>query len=212
MAGDEGKLVQELIARSEKRTARGWTVLHIEGGPYERGFQHGYQLAAELERVLDVNMFWAKWSTGKDKQFFITEAVKNYLPYVDAECIEEIRGIADGSTKAGYERSFEEVFFWNSYIDLIYYWWPQQGKVNPGPVNPWDIGHRCSAFIATGSQTKDGRVVMAVGSPGGLGSQVRRPESHRKASCIPPSQSSKRAKGLPPTAGVGCSRSTSAST
>ena len=32
--------------------SNGWVYLHIEGEPYERGFQHGYLAAPELEEVM----------------------------------------------------------------------------------------------------------------------------------------------------------------
>ena len=32
----------------------GWVYLHIEGDPYERGFQHGYLMASELAETMDM--------------------------------------------------------------------------------------------------------------------------------------------------------------
>lgn len=36
----------------------GWIYLHIEGDPFERGFQHGYLLATELEQALEAIKFY----------------------------------------------------------------------------------------------------------------------------------------------------------
>jgi len=36
------------LAKASRHEKAGWTYLHIEGGPRERGFQHGYLLAKEI--------------------------------------------------------------------------------------------------------------------------------------------------------------------
>ena len=37
----------------------GWTVVHIEGAPYERGLQHGHLLAAEIaDYIRALSAFW----------------------------------------------------------------------------------------------------------------------------------------------------------
>ncbi len=54
--------------------------------------------------------------------------------------------------KAGKTMTFEEMLFLNGFIDICWYWWPKEKKsMEPG----------CSAFIATGEATADGKIVMA---------------------------------------------------
>ena len=49
----------------------GWIYVHIEGEPYERGFQHGYLVASELDEILKSLKYITYWNTGKDWEFFV---------------------------------------------------------------------------------------------------------------------------------------------
>ena len=49
----------------------GWIYVHIEGKPYERGFQHGYLVASELDGILESLKYLTYWNTGKDWEFFV---------------------------------------------------------------------------------------------------------------------------------------------
>jgi hypothetical protein len=139
----------------------GWIYLHIEGEPYERGFQHGYLVAPELEEILRSLDYLTYLQTGKKWEFFVTEAEKQFGTYTEgeyAEYLEEVKGIAEGAGKAGVDISWQEVLTWNGYSELLGYWWPnaKAGKYGELPDND-----HCSAFIATGSYTGDGKIVMA---------------------------------------------------
>ena len=74
----------------------GWIVLHIEGEPYERGFQHGRLLAPEI--VATMTAFAAEQSH-RDPQagWRQTRTLANalFLRKFDPEYLEEIKGIAD---------------------------------------------------------------------------------------------------------------------
>ncbi len=135
----------------------GWIYIHVEGEPFERGFQHGYLAAAELKQVIQTQKFLLYIETGKDWEFFVEAAQKLFLSRVDQEYLDEIRGIAEGAQKAGVTISFEEVLCWNGLYELEGYWWPNEAA---GKFSKPDKEH-CSAFIATGRATKDGKIVMA---------------------------------------------------
>jgi len=60
----------------------GWVFVHIEGAPYERGFQQGYLLAEEIQEVLRVNKYLVKWETGEDFGFFVEAADRIFTPQV----------------------------------------------------------------------------------------------------------------------------------
>ena len=136
----------------------GWVYVHIEGEPYERGFQHGYLVAAELEEILRSLNYLTYWDTGMKWAFFVDAAERLFVPYIDREFIEEIRGVAAGAQAAGVNVSWQEILAWNGRMELLDYWWPneREPKIVPGSEND-----HCSAFIATGSATRDGRIVMA---------------------------------------------------
>lgn len=135
----------------------GWIYLHIEGDPYERGFQHGYLVAPELREILKSLEYLTYPETGERWEYFVDAAQKLFVRYLDQEYLEEIKGIADGACAAGCDITWEEVLAWNGYEELTRYWWPW---VMEKYYEEQDNDH-CSAFIAVGAATVDGKVVMA---------------------------------------------------
>ena len=138
--------------------SNGWIYLHIEGGPYERGFQNGRLMAAELadtRRTLDhITMN----DTGQDWDYFIKAATRLWAKKISGEYLQEIKGIAAGATSAGTRTTWQEVLALNGEMELTGYWYP--GVLSGAYKSAIDQTH-CSAFIATGSYTEDGKVVMA---------------------------------------------------
>lgn len=128
----------------------GWIYLHIEGEPFERGFQRGYLTAIEIDEFLDTLAYIQKFKTAKEPDFFVKAANKLFKNKVSKEYIEEMKGMVAGMKRAGKRVSFEEMLFMNGFID-IFYWWPEEKQSKqPG----------CSAFIATGQATADGKIIM----------------------------------------------------
>jgi len=146
---------KQWLQKADRYEKDGWIFIHIEGEPYERGFQHGYLIADELKETLRTNWFLAEWCTGEDSDFFIQHSNDMFLSKIDGEYVEEMKGIADGATKAGYTISYEEILAWNSLTELLDYWWPT--VVGEMPLK----NDKCSAFIANGDYTEDGKIVMA---------------------------------------------------
>ena len=143
-----------------RRDQAGWIFLHIEGEPYDRGEQHGQLLATEIRNAIGTARYLAKWDTGEEFDTFVNAAVAQFTPKLDTEFTDEIQGIADGA-----RLPFSEVLAWNGYMDLLQSWWPSHVAARQPRLGakPWRgrRGHHCSAFIATGNATRDGRIVMA---------------------------------------------------
>jgi len=97
-------------------------------------------------------------------EFFVQQGVKTQKSLIPAEQIQELQGIADGVTKAyGFNTTLDDVIGWNSNTDIAQYWWPTvQHLYGNAPVNKgmYTKG-KCSAFVATGSSTVDGGIVIA---------------------------------------------------
>ncbi|MCX7418657.1 MAG: C45 family autoproteolytic acyltransferase/hydrolase [Planctomycetia bacterium] len=80
----------------------GWLVLHIEGSPYQRGVQHGRLLARE---IVDYIKTIARVRSHKDPEAawkslrLLTDTA--FLRRYNVECLEEMKGIADGAAAAG---------------------------------------------------------------------------------------------------------------
>jgi hypothetical protein len=136
----------------------GWIFLHIEGEPYERGFQHGYHLAKDILKVFKNLSSITFINTGKEIEFFMEAAHRLFISKIDSEFLEEMRGIIDGAEAAGETIPFDALLVMNGYIELIYYWWPSV-KEDMGMWGNHKIAH-CSAFIATGDATLDKGIVM----------------------------------------------------
>ncbi len=80
----------------------GWLVLHIEGSPYDRGVQHGRLMAREIVEYIKA---LARTRSHKDPEAawkslrLLTDTA--FLRKYDVECLEEMKGIADGAAAAG---------------------------------------------------------------------------------------------------------------
>jgi hypothetical protein len=154
----------------------GWIVLHVEGEPYERGFQHGRLLAPEIAGY--VRCFAALQSPKAPADGWkITRTLVDslFVRRYEKEYLEEMKGIAAGASDAGARfngrpldlvdivalNSWAEVETLNSALvatptGLEGMRFPDaqlQAAPAPKPMH-------CSAFAATGPATADGKVVF----------------------------------------------------
>jgi hypothetical protein len=155
--------------------AAGWIYLHIEGKPYERGYQHGYLMAREIPEYLercaaDLGTNSAGWDGLR------TQAGALFLRGFDREILEEMRGIADGASDAGAKwqgRRLDVVDIVVSNISVELGELRGAMTVTPTgletfkfePPTYYDkkrdsVLDRCSAFAATGPATRDGKMVI----------------------------------------------------
>lgn len=148
--------------RQEPRN--GWTFVHLEGTPEEVGFQHGYLLAAEILDVQKVNALEFKHDYDRDWEFFRTAAREMMWPNIEEEYRQELQGIADGVRAKGIVLDLWDIVALNGVTEWSYYLKFLEKKTPPesrtGKPVPPVPGH-CSAFVATGRYTPDGRPVVA---------------------------------------------------
>jgi hypothetical protein len=158
--------------------AAGWIYLHIEGKPYERGYQHGYLMAREIPEYLE-RCAWelAGKSDAQTWDQFRTTANALFLRGFDREILEEMRGIADGAnansaTWLGRKLDLVDIVLANTTVEL--------GELGGAlPVTPTglegthfepppyaaqpkrdSVMEHCSAFAATGPATRDGKMII----------------------------------------------------
>ncbi|MHB8896582.1 MAG: C45 family autoproteolytic acyltransferase/hydrolase [Candidatus Geothermincolia bacterium] len=155
-AGTAGKVTR--YGKGYRFDSNGWIYVHIEGGPYERGFQNGRLVARELAEIKKTLQHIMLDDTGQNWDYFVKAAERLYTQNKDDEYLEEIKGIAAGAQSGGTNITWQEVLEWNANMELTGYWYP--GVLSGSYSDGVDNTH-CSAFIATGSYTKDGKVVMA---------------------------------------------------
>jgi len=154
----------------------GWVYVHIEGQPYERGYQHGHLMAKEIPQYME-RCAAELDPKGKDKSWNLarTTATALFLHGFDQEILQEMKGIADGASDAGARwqgRAIDltDIVVVNTTVEL--------GELSSAlTVTPsgleglrlaapnyvtrkGDARDHCSAFAATGPATRDGRMVI----------------------------------------------------
>jgi hypothetical protein len=147
------------LTKANRHEKNGWIYLHIEGSPEERGFQHGYLLAKEIKEALsDMSEVW-HYQTALDWQWLVRKGAKILTPKTDAENIKEMDGIVEGMKAAGMITTLDEIVTYNGSTELMGYWWPSV-KDSISPNSTEHKKESCSSFIATGSMTADGSIVL----------------------------------------------------
>jgi len=155
--------------------AAGWIYLHIEGKPYDRGYQHGYLMAREIPEYL--TRCAIELSGKADEQTwngYRTTADALFLRGFDREILEEMRGIADGADAAGAKflgRKLDliDIALANTTVELgeLASAMPRtptgiEGthfSLPPYAQHDTRMDH-CSAFAATGTATRDGKMII----------------------------------------------------
>ena len=138
----------------------GWTYVHLQGAPHEIGFQNGYLLAPEIDDMLKVVVLEAKHDYEKDWSFFRDAAENMMWPHIVLEYREELQGIADGASAHGIKIDVWDVVGLNALTEWSYYN-KQYNKDHGIKTVTLSVPEHCSAFVATGSYTKDAKVVIA---------------------------------------------------
>jgi hypothetical protein len=149
------------LARASRHEKAGWTYLHIQGGPRERGFQHGYLMAREIAELLRVDR--AEWlhESSLDWTWLVASTRGFIQPAIDPEDRAELEGIVEGTEAAGLPVSFDDIVTENALFELSWYWWPiAQRKITGGLDAVQKPKQSCSSFIATGRMTRDGGIVL----------------------------------------------------
>jgi hypothetical protein len=128
----------------------GWIQVHLEGAPGEIGFQHGYLLGPEIEDTRKDVAAEMLHDEKRDWEFYRTAAREVFWPHVEREYRDELTGIVEGLQARNVKLDLWDVVALNAWLEAPYY----SKTIGKVPAE------HCSAFAATGSYTKDGRVVI----------------------------------------------------
>jgi len=102
-------------------------------------------------------------STKRDWEFFRKAAKEMLWPNIDSEYQQELEGIVEGlRARTGSKLDVYDIVAFNAFEELPDYYvpWLDKQQKTPNAPNLKSPGN-CSAFVATGSWTKDGQIVMA---------------------------------------------------
>ena len=167
----------ETFGPAYRYPAAGWIYLHIEGQPYERGYQHGHLMAREIPEYLER---CASSLGGKEHwQDYRTTANALFLRGFDHEIMEEMRGIADGASDAGARWQDRRIDLMDIVVaNVTVEMGELASAVSTTPTGLEGLGFdrpsyaggaggkhdsvtdHCSAFAATGPATRDGKMVI----------------------------------------------------
>jgi hypothetical protein len=159
LADDPPRAAATSLRGSHRFEKDGWIYVHLEGSPEQIGFQHGSLLSAEIADFLRVIKPFLEKSTKRDWSFYREASEKMLWAGIDAEYRRELDGIVAGLQAKGVKVDRWDVVALNANQELPYYYVPWVDKKD-GKTPVTHAPGNCSAFIATGSYTKDGRIVM----------------------------------------------------
>lgn len=151
---------KDRLANATRSDKNGWIYLHAEGSPADIGYQHGYLLANDIDTSIQAVSFLLAHETHRDWQFY-RNAARNFLwDKLDREYRDEINGIVEGLHAKNKNYDSLDLTAYNAMEELAYYYVPMLDNLaKPGSGDNKAPGN-CSAFIATGSYTKDGKIVI----------------------------------------------------
>ena len=139
----------------------GWKYISIKGKPKERGYAYGYLCANEFKEIQKTLVFLMMESYGQTWDFFIekiSDGFKKMTQNDFPEFYEEMEGIADGCNANGCKTSIDEIITWNFYLSIPY-WHSIISDNRTGKEG--GANDKCSAFMAVGDWTEDGKIVCA---------------------------------------------------
>lgn len=148
----------------------GWLYVSVRGSPRERGYAYGYLIANEMKKVQEMLQYTIYQEYGRPWEYFIEageKLLKHTIMTHFKEFYEEMMGLAEGINAGGTHTTLDEIIAWNNYFLLTEYWYPNKDEdgtkrhVRPPGGEGGGSQERCSAFIANGDWTQDGKIVVA---------------------------------------------------
>jgi hypothetical protein len=167
-AGEPARLSQRgtsddaILAKAYRFERSGWIYVHLEGAPHDIGYQHGYLLAPEISDAFAAVSVEMTHNSNRNWEFFRRAAKEMLWPKIDVEYQSELAGIADALHARNYKLDLYDIVAMNAFMELGDYYvpWLDEQTQMVKPVSKPDPEH-CSAFVATGSYTKNHQIVMA---------------------------------------------------
>ena len=134
----------------------GWIKVEVYGDPYQLGYAHGWLLSREIHECIRVMKYLVVYEYNTTYSEFVERCNELITAAIQSQCgdlYEEMRGITHGAKRRRKysSLSIDDIIAWNAYLSMMQYYNNEKTIQN----------QRCSAFIATGSATKTGEIVMA---------------------------------------------------
>jgi Phospholipase B len=166
-----------ILAKAYRFERGGWIYVHLEGSPHDVGYQHGFLLATEIADGFAAASLEMTHNSNRDWDFFRRAAKEMLWPKIDVEYQAELQGIVEGLRARQVKLDLYDIVALNAFMELADYYVPWLDKQTSEQISRQTGGRRlaqnlrvaavstheghCSAFVATGSYTKDHQIVMA---------------------------------------------------
>lgn len=139
----------------------GWKYISIKGKPRERGYAYGYLCADDFKEIQKMLKFLMMEAYGVEWTTFIKQIADDFKEMTKRdfeEFYEEMEGIVEGCNEAGCATDIDEMIAWNFYMSIPYWY---STKSESRIQKEGGSKDHCSAFIAVGDWTEDGKIVCA---------------------------------------------------
>lgn len=169
-----------IAVKGKRYEKNGWLCIDIHGSPYELGYSIGYLLSDEIKLVFKTLDFIFMNTYGLSRIFFrdtISELFRKQIKKRFPDYYTELKGVADGIRNNDITQiTLDDIIMWNCYLsidsmiseigDLLVKVPKLKAKYgnlfnSKSFINKERVIERCSAFIAVGDYTKDGKIVCA---------------------------------------------------
>ena len=129
-------------------------VLILKGSDYEMGFQYGLQAGPSIE--VNVEAAWAEAleTYSRDEVIRTLKANQHYIREYAPECIDIMKGMADGASAAGCVLAYTDIMLLNCTLPN-----PKTSTYPAGAEKDRLPPKKCSVCSAWGSATKDGTLI-----------------------------------------------------
>jgi len=145
-----------------------WKFISVKGDPKERGYAYGYLCAKEFGEIQKMLEFFILESYGQTWEYMIkliNDDFKEMTKNEFGEFYEEMEGIVEGCSDAGTKTTIDEIIAWNFYMSMSYWYGSKTGSIGGkegGSSMAKSLAKdKCSAVIAVGDWTSDGKIVTA---------------------------------------------------
>lgn len=140
----------------------GWKYISIKGNPKERGYAYGYLCASDFKEIQKMLKFLMVEAYGQEWEYFIQQISQDFKEMTEQEFkefYEEMQGITEGCCANGCKTTIDEIIAWNFYCSIPY-WYSLKSESHSGKEGG-GAPDKCSAFMAVGDWTEDGKIVCA---------------------------------------------------
>lgn len=129
-------------------------VVILKGSDYEMGYQYGRQAGKYIVKVVESYWSGALLRYSREQVMRALKANQHYIKEYAPECIDIMRGIADGATAAGFNIQYRDVVLINCTLPKPETsTFPEEAEKDTLPPK------KCSVCSAWGSTTKDGELI-----------------------------------------------------